>query len=549
VAALLCAHAARPAGADGIDPYVLKPSLDSGGGAYVERARGNLPGAFSVQTGALYLASPLRLEVNGQEARAIDWAVLGHVTLSVGLPGRLEISGQALVARQQHTDEPLVAAIAGSEEVGLVDPRIQAKLALYGQGDPLDLALALAVSLPAGEEDALLGDAGPSVEPRLLAGRRLGPLGVFVNLGGRLRQGITLEDPTGAAVLELGHELTYGLAADLDLGKVGLGAEAVGLVPLSAASSERSLHALGTVWFSPTPSVRFIVGGGAEVLGTAARRATAVAHLGVAWAPESGRFGALADRDHDGIADARDLCPDQPEDADGFEDADGCPDLDDDGDGVPDATDRCPRVPEDKDSFQDEDGCPELDNDLDGIPDDRDRCPGEAEDKDGFQDEDGCPELDNDGDGIPDDKDRCPKEAETFNAVDDEDGCPDQAIRTDRLSLPDPIPFAPGQVTLDAAAKGSLDAMAERIRAHPKTRIRIEGHAAAERAPRKKKNPPSPQALSEQRAQAVLGYLVGRGVDPAQLSAVGYGSSRPIVTEGPSTERRRNDRVELIVLE
>ena len=46
---------------------------------------------------------------------------------------------------------------------------------------------------------------------------------------------------------------------------------------------------------------------------------------------------ATADRDGDGILDARDKCPDAPEDKDGFEDDDGCPDADNDGDGVTDA--------------------------------------------------------------------------------------------------------------------------------------------------------------------------------------------------------------------
>ena len=35
-----------------------------------------------------------------------------------------------------------------------------------------------------------------------------------------------------------------------------------------------------------------------------------------------------ADRDHDGIPDSADLCPDDPEDRDGYEDSDGCPDPD-----------------------------------------------------------------------------------------------------------------------------------------------------------------------------------------------------------------------------
>src|SRR4029453_5260495 len=48
------------------------------------------------------------------------------------------------------------------------------------------------------------------------------------------------------------------------------------------------------------------------------------------------------DRDHDGILDNVDKCPDDPEDKDGFEDEDGCPDKDNDKDGILDAQDKCP---------------------------------------------------------------------------------------------------------------------------------------------------------------------------------------------------------------
>ncbi|MGZ3420834.1 MAG: OmpA family protein [Polyangiales bacterium] len=50
------------------------------------------------------------------------------------------------------------------------------------------------------------------------------------------------------------------------------------------------------------------------------------------------------DRDHDGKRNAEDVCPDAPEDKDGFEDDDGCPDPDNDKDGVPDVDDKCPNV-------------------------------------------------------------------------------------------------------------------------------------------------------------------------------------------------------------
>jgi outer membrane protein OmpA-like peptidoglycan-associated protein len=51
------------------------------------------------------------------------------------------------------------------------------------------------------------------------------------------------------------------------------------------------------------------------------------------------------DADGDGIPDSIDKCPNEPEDFDGFEDADGCPDPDNDKDGIPDIVDKCPNVP------------------------------------------------------------------------------------------------------------------------------------------------------------------------------------------------------------
>ena len=63
------------------------------------------------------------------------------------------------------------------------------------------------------------------------------------------------------------------------------------------------------------------------------------------------------DRDHDGILDNVDKCPNEPEDKDGFEDEDGCPDPDNDKDGILDADDKCPNEP-----GVPPDGCPKKYN-------------------------------------------------------------------------------------------------------------------------------------------------------------------------------------------
>jgi hypothetical protein len=58
---------------------------------------------------------------------------------------------------------------------------------------------------------------------------------------------------------------------------------------------------------------------------------------------------------------------------------------------VADLNDRCPREKEDVDGFQDADGCAEPDNDGDGILDRDDKCANEPETVNGVDDMDGCP--------------------------------------------------------------------------------------------------------------------------------------------------------------
>jgi hypothetical protein len=125
--------------------------------------------------------------------------------------------------------------------------------------------------------------------------------------------------------------------------------------------------------------------------------------------PANGTFGGDAcdvDDDNDGIADGNDGCRTRAEDYDAYQDADGCPDSDNDLDGICDpgqtsisctgsdlgymafyppghnhgaALLDCRNVPEDYDAFKDGDGCPEPDNDNDGFPDSTDQCPGTGE--------------------------------------------------------------------------------------------------------------------------------------------------------------------------
>jgi len=277
---------------------------------------------------------------------------------------------------------------------------------------------------------------------------------------------------------------------------------------------------------------------------------------GIIWSPQPAGAATPGrnDRDGDGIPDSVDACPDDPEDKDGYQDEDGCPDPDNDGDGIPDAQDKCPNEPEDKDGFQDEDGCPDLDNDNDGIPDSQDKCPDQPEDKDGFQDEDGCPDDDNDGDGFPDKVDKCPNDPETVNGFEDDDGCPDvrgtqgPEERPDRIDLKGaPVGFQKNTATLLPATKQLLNQVAQLIKQR-KLSIRVEVHVplgtkstnANAIAAQKKKD----KTLAQQRAKAIADYLGTQGVTVQQLQAVGIGSERPLGTTNPT--EATNERVDFI---
>lgn len=244
------------------------------------------------------------------------------------------------------------------------------------------------------------------------------------------------------------------------------------------------------------------------------------------------------DNDGDGIPDGSDLCPYIAEDHDGFEDRDGCPDLDNDRDGIPDALDQCPNEPEDRDGYQDEDGCPDLDNDRDGIPDALDKCPMEPENRNGVEDEDGCPDRDTDGDGIPDSRDKCPLEAEIINFFQDEDGCPDEKPEPIRDAVLQGIEFPVGSSELPTSSFLILDGLAARLFTYPGTEIEIQGHVDDRAGPRAK-------ALSLARAQAVMEYLLNRGIEARRLKAVGYGSEKPVASNRTAKGREANRRIQV----
>jgi len=216
-----------------------------------------------------------------------------------------------------------------------------------------------------------------------------------------------------------------------------------------------------------------------------------------------------------------------------------------DGDGIPDSVDRCPDEPEDYDGFQDDDGCPDLDNDNDGVPDAQDRCPNTP----GPASNAGCPvleaNLDSDGDGVPDALDRCPNTpgpAENF-------GCPVEykrvVVKSDRIEIKQQIRFKTGSARITGKESFEvLKEVAQALRDNVRIRkLRIEGHTDSVGADAANIN------LSQMRANAVMAELVNNGVEPSRMEAVGYGRSRPVASNTTASGRAQNRRTEFNIIE
>jgi outer membrane protein OmpA-like peptidoglycan-associated protein len=97
------------------------------------------------------------------------------------------------------------------------------------------------------------------------------------------------------------------------------------------------------------------------------------------------------------------------------------------------------------------------------------------------------------------------------------------------------------KATLRPGAREKLAKIAGIVLAHPGLTMEAEGHADSIGTDGYN------QRLSERRAESVRAFLVQEGVGAETISAVGFGESRPVATNGTAVGRQQNRRVELVV--
>ena len=206
--------------------------------------------------------------------------------------------------------------------------------------------------------------------------------------------------------------------------------------------------------------------------------------------------------------------------------------ADTDGDGVVDANDRCPNTPAGWEVSVD--GCP-LDTDRDRVPNSIDECPNTPS---GMQvGANGCP-LDEDKDGVTDAKDKCPGTA--VNVIVDDKGCAKTTTKEVKEAIKEEINivFDSSKSIIKPEFKGEVAKISDLAKANGNAFITIEGHTDASGNPAKNK------VLSQERATAVMNMLISDyGIPAARVTAIGFGSSKPVADNTTADGKAKNRRV------
>jgi len=549
---------------------------------------------------AEYARDPLVLvhEQSGDEAGTVvsDQLFL-HLGAALPLWNRLALSVDVPLALVNTGDSP--TGFTSPSGVAAGDLRGGVRLRVLGVG-PLQVALAGYVWLPTGDETKFAGAGKVRGSPALVLGGKIGSVVYALN------GGVLLAPSPEFAHVTLGPSVTFGggvgvLAAGE---RLQIGPELYG----SSVMSGDDKFSVGTTSLEGVFGLRLRVGPivlGAAAgpgLGTGIGTPTVRAVASVTYAPieqdrdhdgvsdgddacpdipgtrstdptKNGCPEVPADRDHDGILDAVDACPDTRGIASDDPASNGCPDTD--GDRIFDKVDACPTVAGAKNDDPRKNGCP-PDRDGDGVLDAVDACPDVAgvasqdpklngcpPDRDGdgiADDKDACPDVkgvadpdpakngcppDTDGDGITDDKDACPKDKGNPDPDPKKNGCPRVFVSESRIVILEQVQFKTASDVILKESDDLLSNVARVLTEHPEiTKVLVEGHTDNQGTQAYNQN------LSERRAASVKKWLVARGkIDTGRLDSKGFGMDRPIAPNDTDDGRQKNRRVEFKIVD
>jgi OOP family OmpA-OmpF porin len=117
-------------------------------------------------------------------------------------------------------------------------------------------------------------------------------------------------------------------------------------------------------------------------------------------------------------------------------------------------------------------------------------------------------------------------------------------VLDNKIEIHEKIQFEYNKATIKEVSYGLLNEIVDVIKKAPHIKkIRIEGHASSEGDKGHNKK------LSDERAKAVMKYLVDHGIPQEELVAKGYGSEKPIADNATEEGKEKNRRVEFNIIE
>ena len=528
-----------------------------------------------------YAHNPLVLRTTSDETvvgAVVSSQLFFHLNASFALFNRLNVNLDVPMALFQAGDSPAGGGLrfTSPKKAQFGDLRAGLRLRLFGAYDDIfQVAVGGYVWFPTGASDAYVSDGKVRGMPQLIVGGR-GDRFVWSVAGGPELRGVA-----SFAGVPQGTLIKFGGGVGVLLGesrRLQIGPEiSMALTPDGISKRTTNAEVLVGVRYRVFDDVEVGLGAGPGIsggIGTPDLRAVAM----ISYSPEQKKV--VPDRDHDGIFDSDDACPDVAGVPDENRAKNGCPlPLDRDRDEIVDADDACPDVAgvgstdrtkngcplpldRDKDGFIDGDdacpdepglasddksknGCPKpADRDGDGVPDAKDACP----DVKGIATQDpannGCPE-DLDGDGIKNDKDACPNEKGPADKDPTKNGCPKSVRVTEgEIIILQQVQFDSGRATIKKVSDALLDEVAGVFKEHAEiTKVEIQGHT--DNTGKAKDN----LKLSQDRAESVKKALVKRGIDDARLVPRGYGQEVAIADNKTEVARQKNRRVQFKIQE
>jgi outer membrane protein OmpA-like peptidoglycan-associated protein len=351
--ALLCASAGR-ASADGLDGERFVPAVGAQGGFVLEEPTVPFHLGWSLGLFGNFANDQVVVrDANGVLlARPLDTGATADLVGSLGLFGRLELGLHLPVHFIYEGDTVAVAGNTLAANAGIGDLRFVPKIAILRRGSldqHVELGFALPMSFPTGNDDALRGAGGFTIEPELLFSTHLSKLGLGFDVGYRYRS----QHPVG---LPWGDEISLGpwvSFAITDRFRIRGELLAHKMVNADVTGADFPVEPIFGIDVAPSEHWDIYAGAGiglTDGIGAPGFRL----FTGVRYRHGAPEREGFRDGDADGILDKDDRCPEEPEDFDGYRDTDGCPEPDNDGDGIADGDDECPELSGDR-AHQ---GCP-----------------------------------------------------------------------------------------------------------------------------------------------------------------------------------------------